>query len=53
MYENRLLGVPRVRQIRVTNDSCAVFPDFQKAIIQCYAPYDPAYEDKTGHTILL
>jgi polycystin 2 len=48
MYENRLMGVPRVRQIRVRDDSCAVYPDFKQAVIKCYAPYSPMYEDKTG-----
>ena len=32
MYSNRLLGVPRLRQLRVTNQSCLIPQDFEKAI---------------------
>ena len=45
LYENRLLGLPRLRQIRVKNDSCLVHPDFQNAIKQCYGPYSESNED--------
>ncbi|XP_018023502.1 polycystin-2 [Hyalella azteca] len=46
LYENRLLGLPRVRQVRVTNNSCEVHADFKNAIRQCYAPYDDNKVDK-------
>ncbi|KAM7305363.1 polycystin-2 [Ixodes scapularis] len=46
LYENRLLGSPRIRQLRVRNDSCNVHPDFKKAITQCYDTYSPHFEDK-------
>lgn len=45
LYENRLLGSPRIRQLRVRNDSCNVHPDFKKAITQCYDNYSPHFED--------
>ena len=32
MYSNRLLGIPRMRQIRVTNQSCLIPEDFKEAI---------------------
>ena len=32
MYSNRLLGVSRLRQLRVTNQSCLIPQDFEKAI---------------------
>ena len=34
MYENRMLGVPRMRQIKTTNTSCldTLLPDFSTAI---------------------
>ncbi|XP_076327239.1 polycystin-2-like protein 1 isoform X1 [Tachypleus tridentatus] len=47
LYENRLLGPPRIRQLRVRNDSCNVHDDFKKAISQCYAVYSSHIEDKT------
>ncbi|CAN7994310.1 unnamed protein product [Ixodes hexagonus] len=46
LYENRLLGSPRIRQLRVRNDSCNVHSDFKKAITQCYDTYSPHFEDK-------
>ncbi|TRY80381.1 hypothetical protein TCAL_04863 [Tigriopus californicus] len=45
MYENRVLGLPRLRQLKVTNDSCNIQEDFQKAIKVCYAPYSSSSED--------
>ena len=46
LYENRLLGLPRLRQLRVHNESCTVHSDFQNAIKQCFAAYDSSIEDK-------
>lgn len=46
LYENRLLGSPRIRQLRVRNDSCNVHSDFKKAITQCFDNYSPHFEDK-------
>ena len=45
LYENRVLGMPRIRQLKVTNSSCNIHPDFQKAIKVCYAPYSKGQED--------
>lgn len=49
LYENKLLGVPRFRQVRVRNDSCTVHPDFADEIKQCYAAYSPEAEDNTTY----
>ena len=48
LYENRMLGLPRIRQLRVHNDSCEVHPDFQSAIRFCYAKYTEDVEDKNN-----
>ncbi|XP_073252460.1 polycystin-2-like protein 1 [Porites lutea] len=44
-FENKILGRPRIRQLRVKNDSCVVHADFQSVIKECYAPYSPGAED--------
>ncbi|XP_051559192.1 polycystin-2 isoform X1 [Myxocyprinus asiaticus] len=45
-YENLLLGVPRLRQLRVRNESCAVHEDLHNEVYECYNIYSPANEDK-------
>ncbi|CAH6952351.1 Pkd2l1 [Phodopus roborovskii] len=45
-YENLLLGVPRLRQLRVRNDSCVVHEDFREEIWNCYDVYSPDKEDQ-------
>ena len=45
-YENKLLGVPRIRQLKVRNDSCQVHRDFAEDITECFSNYDPNLEDK-------
>ena len=32
LYDNKLLGVPRFRQLRLTNNSCDVHPAFESNI---------------------
>jgi len=44
-FENKILGRPRLRQVRVRNDSCVVHDDFKKEIKECYAPYATNIED--------
>ncbi|CAG2101885.1 unnamed protein product [Medioppia subpectinata] len=46
LYENYLLGSPRMRQLKVRNDSCEVHKDFQRAIFSCYNFYAQPYEDR-------
>ncbi|KAK7507557.1 hypothetical protein BaRGS_00001492 [Batillaria attramentaria] len=45
-YENKLLGVPRLRQIRVHANSCQVHEDFQNFITECFDEYSSGMEDK-------
>ncbi|XP_050982365.1 polycystic kidney disease 2-like 1 protein [Labeo rohita] len=44
-YENMLLGVPRVRQLKVKNNSCKVHKDFQQEITDCFDVYSDKKED--------
>ncbi|XP_061645923.1 polycystin-2-like protein 1 isoform X2 [Phyllopteryx taeniolatus] len=44
-YENMLLGVPRMRQIKIKNNSCKVHKDFQDEITGCYDVYNEKKED--------
>ncbi|XP_015913984.2 polycystin-2 [Parasteatoda tepidariorum] len=52
LYENRLLGSPRLRQLRVRNDSCVVHDDFKSSISECYDVYSPQVEDKRSFGVL-
>ncbi|CAG5128639.1 unnamed protein product, partial [Candidula unifasciata] len=45
-YENRLLGVPRLRQLRVSTNSCTVNEEFETFISDCYAMYSEQNEDR-------
>lgn len=45
-YENKLLGVPRFRQLKVHNQSCEVHDDFKNEIHVCYDAYSEAIEDR-------
>ncbi|KAI3378657.1 hypothetical protein SNEBB_011293 [Seison nebaliae] len=45
-FENKLLGVPRLRQVKVHNESCIIHDDFKQEIKQCYDSYAPSIEDK-------
>ncbi|XP_063291145.1 polycystin-2-like protein 1 [Pelobates fuscus] len=45
-YENLLLGVPRIRQLKVKNNSCVVYKDFREDISGCFDVYS---EDKEDH----
>lgn len=44
-YENMLLGVPRIRQIKIKNNSCQVHKDFKNEISGCYDVYNEKKED--------
>ncbi|XP_040906119.1 polycystic kidney disease 2-like 1 protein [Toxotes jaculatrix] len=43
-YENMLLGVPRMRQIKIKNNSCKVHDDFQDEITGCFDVYNEKKE---------
>ncbi|KAL6740488.1 hypothetical protein Aduo_013839 [Ancylostoma duodenale] len=45
-YNNRLLGQPRIRMLKVTNNSCTVANSFAREIIECFSNYNPSVEDK-------
>ncbi|XP_047434835.1 polycystin-2 isoform X2 [Mugil cephalus] len=44
-YENLLLGVPRLRQVKVRNESCSVHEDLRDEVQDCYNMYTPTNED--------
>ncbi|KAJ8393244.1 hypothetical protein AAFF_G00063160 [Aldrovandia affinis] len=44
-YENLLLGVPRIRQLKVTNNSCMVHKDFRQNITGCFDVYNDQKEE--------
>lgn len=44
-YENLLLGVPRLRQLKVKNGSCSVPEDLKDEITECYDMYSVKNED--------
>ncbi|CAB3409583.1 unnamed protein product [Caenorhabditis bovis] len=45
-YENKLLGEPRIRMLKVRNDSCTVMKSFQREIKECFANYKEDLEDR-------
>ncbi|XP_058496474.1 polycystin-2 [Solea solea] len=44
-YENLLLGVPRLRQVKVHNESCSVHEDLRDEVQDCYNMFTPSNED--------
>ncbi|CAF0734186.1 unnamed protein product [Rotaria sordida] len=49
LFENKILGLPRLRQLRVTNDSCIVHKKFRSTIHECYASYSSSKEDHSSY----
>ncbi|CAF0883949.1 unnamed protein product [Adineta steineri] len=49
LFENKILGLPRLRQLRVRNNSCVVHRKFQSSIRECYAPYSSSKEDRNSY----
>uniref|UniRef100_A0A8C9XK35 Polycystin-2 n=1 Tax=Sander lucioperca TaxID=283035 RepID=A0A8C9XK35_SANLU len=47
-YENLLLGVPRLRQVKVRNESCSIHEDLRDEVHDCYNMYTPTNEDTTS-----
>jgi len=45
LEENWLIGSPRLRMLRVRNDSCSIYLDFQEFIKVCYDVYSTEAED--------
>ena len=44
-YENKILGEPRLRQLRVKNNSCSINKLFKNMISDCYDSYGMMSED--------
>ncbi|CAF4480352.1 unnamed protein product [Rotaria socialis] len=49
LFENKILGLPRIRQLRVTNHSCTVHEIFQQSIRECYGPYSSSRENRSSY----
>jgi polycystin 2 len=46
LYESKLLGVPRMKQVKVKSDSCVIAADFQSDVKECYTEYSSSAEDR-------
>ncbi|XP_009639527.1 polycystic kidney disease 2-like 2 protein [Egretta garzetta] len=46
-YENLLLGVARLRQLKVRNNSCSIYPYFHTFLEDCYSKYRYQDEDRS------
>uniref|UniRef100_A0A8V0YUB0 Polycystin 2 like 2, transient receptor potential cation channel n=1 Tax=Gallus gallus TaxID=9031 RepID=A0A8V0YUB0_CHICK len=46
-YENLLLGVAQIRQLKVRNNTCSIYPYFQPFLKSCYSRYSYKAEDKS------
>ncbi|NXT81357.1 PK2L2 protein, partial [Zapornia atra] len=44
-YENLLLGVAQIRQLKVRNNTCSIYPYFQSLLEGCYSEYRYQAED--------
>lgn len=51
-YENLLLGVPRMRQLKVKNNSCVVHDDFKEEISGCYDVYSEDKEERISFGLI-
>ncbi|XP_029377218.1 polycystic kidney disease 2-like 1 protein isoform X2 [Echeneis naucrates] len=51
-YENMLLGVPRMRQIKIKNNSCKVHKDFQDEITGCFDVYNDKKEEELSFGLI-
>ena len=41
LMENRIIGLPRLRQLKVHNSSCHIVSQFSGIIRKCFSRYDP------------
>ncbi|NXJ87642.1 PK2L2 protein, partial [Corythaixoides concolor] len=46
-YENLLLGVARIRQLKVRNNTCSIYPYFHTFLEDCYSEYRYRAEDRS------
>ncbi|NXI43728.1 PK2L2 protein, partial [Galbula dea] len=47
-YENLLLGVAQIRQLRVSSNTCSIYPYFHDLIEDCYSKYHHWTEDRSA-----
>ncbi|KAJ7316448.1 hypothetical protein JRQ81_002610 [Phrynocephalus forsythii] len=45
-YENLLLGLPQIRQLRIRNNTCSIYPSFRAFMKVCYSQYRFIHEDR-------
>lgn len=45
LFENKLLGMPRLRQKRVKEGSCTVSSAMESLSMKCYSPYSDSVEE--------
>ncbi|XP_063148953.1 polycystin-2-like protein 2 [Candoia aspera] len=45
-YENLLLGVAQIRQLKIRNNTCSIYPSFRAFMRECYGQYRYTHEDK-------
>jgi hypothetical protein len=50
-FENKILGLPRLRQLRVKKNSCKVHSLFKNSIENCYSSYDYFSEDQSAYSL--
>ncbi len=48
-YDSLRLGLVRMRQLRMPNESCTIPSDFQSQIKTCYGPYTIGSEDTSPY----
>ncbi|XP_010123541.1 PREDICTED: polycystic kidney disease 2-like 2 protein, partial [Chlamydotis macqueenii] len=46
-YENLLLGVAQIRQLKVRNNTCSIYPYFRTFLEDCYSEYRYQVEDRS------
>ncbi|NXJ45132.1 PK2L2 protein, partial [Spizaetus tyrannus] len=46
-YENLLLGVAQIRQLKVRNNTCSIYPYFHHFLEDCYSEYRYRAEDRS------
>lgn len=52
-YQNKILGLPRIMQVRVKSNSCTMSSAAQKLIGNCIASYEDKYEDQSTFGLAL
>ncbi|CAH1104599.1 unnamed protein product [Psylliodes chrysocephalus] len=45
LHENKVLGVPRLRQVKVRNDSCIIHSYFRRLFLTCFDSFSSSSED--------